>query len=62
MIPNPFKNVSIDIKAVGIVAAMVAWCLSVAFLGVYGHGEVADRGMDALMIFGAFTLAGYKLK
>lgn len=55
---NPFKNVHLSLSAVGPAAVIAILVISIAAVGIFGEGPVADRAMGALIGLGAMII-GY---
>jgi hypothetical protein len=43
-----FKNVSIKLRATGLVAALIVWVGSVAVVGVFGEGRLGETALGML--------------
>ena len=51
------KNISVKLHATGPAAVLIAWCLAVAALGIFGMGDGASKALTVLMYGGALILA-----
>jgi hypothetical protein len=50
------KNISVNLHATGPAAVMIAWCLSITMLGVFGDGQLATMALTILNIGGVLIL------
>jgi hypothetical protein len=53
---NFLKNIAVNLKATGPAAVMAVWVISVAALGIFGSGPLAEQAMLVLQIFGGSVL------
>ena len=51
------KNVSINLRATGPSAVLIAWILGITLLGIFGNKDIAILGITALMIFGGLLIS-----
>lgn len=55
VISNILKNIRLNLTAVGPSAVLIVLILSVAALGIFGAGELADRAMGFMYFMGAIV-------
>jgi hypothetical protein len=59
---NPFKNITLNMKATGPAAVICVWIIAVIVLGLFGQGEFADSAMTYLGVAGGMILVSLTLK
>ena len=59
---NPFKNLVVNLHATGPAAVICVWLASVASVGLFGAGPLADRALNVLAIAGGMILLGLAAK
>ena len=47
-IMDSFKNISIKLRATGLVAALIVWVGAVAVVGVFGEGTLGEAALGTL--------------
>ena len=51
------KNLSLNLQAAGPAAVLIVWVISIASLGIFGEGPVAEHAMTGLLFLGALIFA-----
>jgi hypothetical protein len=55
---NPLTNISVNLKAMGPAAVMIAWMTAVVAVALFGQGELAGRALVLLGFAGGAILMG----
>jgi small neutral amino acid transporter SnatA (MarC family) len=56
MMPNPFRNISLNMRATGPASVVCVWMISILLLGLFGQGELARSAITALEVAGGMIL------
>lgn len=59
---DPFKNVSVNIKAAGPAAVIIAWLVCVTVVGLFGEGGLAESALTFLGIAGGIILTSLAMR
>lgn len=59
---NPFKNISLNMRAKGPATVICVWILCVTVLGLFGKGEYADKAISLLAFAGGAVLTALAMR
>lgn len=59
---DPFKNISVNLKATGPAAVIIVWLVCITLVGLFGEGSLAESALRYLGIAGGIILTSLALR